>query len=282
MIGRHLAMLTIACATSFCAGEAGATALIGGTVSTLAGSGTCNDNKTVSTSTSQDSFALNASTGCSGGSASGSIRGDAATASVGIKGSSSGNGFGSSEMAGEVTFIDKWLLNVPAGTAAGVIHIPVSITLEGNVSSGALFDTTFAGFMTYDLSISDFYAPSNAFSAIGKITADGNYSETFNGSVNLTYWGPDSLAQTTADVEMTVFIPALIEGTVDFYNTASIALDLPDGFSATTSSGLPLDFATSTPPTDPGNGVPEPLTLSLFAAGLVGAAATRRGSKSQA
>ncbi len=275
MLGRYLCVLAMASATSLCPVEAGATAFIGGPISAIAGSGLCNDSHSVPTNTQQDSFTLSAATACAGGAASGAIRGDAATASVGIKASSSGNGIGSSQVAGQISFVDTWLLSVPTGTAQGFFNIPVSITLDGTVSSGAEFGPGFGRFMDYNLTISDAYAPllpGSSFSALGSITATGTYAQTFNGSVNFYYWGPSSLPS-KATVELSLSIPGLYEGTVDFYNTAAIVLDLPEGFSATTSSGLPLAFTTAPPPTD---GVPEPLTLSVFAAGLVGAGVIRR------
>jgi len=261
------------------ADEANAAAFIGGTISSYAGTGACSDPKFVSNGTAQDTFVLNSAAACGGGSASGAIRGDAASASVGLFATSSGNGFGSSGVAGQVAFTDKWLLTVPVGTSVGYFNVPVSLKLDGSVSPGAVDDASFGRFLDYNLTISDLYnplAPGNSFSALGKITTPGNFALTFDGSVNLYYWGPGSLP-TTALVEMSLFLPALFEGTVDFYNTASITLDLPAGYSATTSSGLPLNFASV--PVDPPSGVPEPVTLALFSAGLAGAVAMRRRTK---
>jgi len=275
MTHRYFVVLALACAGSLCAGPAGATAQIGGVINAIAGAGLCNDTQSVPNSTAQDSFALSAATACDGGSASGAVRGDAATASIGIKGSSSPSGSSSSQVAGQISFVDTWLLGVPTGTPQGIFTIPVTITLDGSVSPGAVLDNTFGRFMDYNLTISDAYNPlgvGGSFSALGSITASGTYAQTFTGSVNFTSWGPGGLLPSKATVELSMFIPDLVAGDLDFYNTASIALDLPPGFSATTSSGLPLTFATTTPPND---GVPEPLTLSIFAAGLVGAGFTR-------
>ena len=51
----------------------------------------------------------------------------------------------------------------------------------------------------------------------------------------------------------------VFEGVLDFYNSAAASIQLPAGYSATTSSGLPLVFAP----------VPEPSLTALLAAGLV-------------
>ena len=197
-------------------------------------------------STAQDTFALSAVTACNGGSASADARGDAATASVGLRGTSSGNGVGSSQAGGLVQFTDHWLLTPPVGTGTGtIINIPVTITLEGSVSAGAVFDAAFGRFLDYDLTISDKYGPLNpggSFAALGRISASGVFSQTFSGSVDFYNSGSTALPM-TAVVSMNLFLVSLQEGTVDFFDTASISMVLPSGFSATTSSGLPLVFA---------------------------------------
>jgi hypothetical protein len=246
MLGRHLPVLAIACLATVYCNEAGATATIGGVVGALANTGACNQSVSVPTDTFQDSFVLHTAAACGGGSASADLRGDAGTASIGIRGTSSGNGFGSSQASGAVLFTDHWLLTPPTGTADGTfINIPVKLKLEGSISPGAVLDDTFGRFLDYNLTISDLYfalSPGSAFSALGKISASGTFSETFSGSVNFYNFG-STAAPMTAVVEMSLFLPALLEGTVDFFNAASITMDLPPGFLATTSSGLPLDFA---------------------------------------
>lgn len=239
-----------------CSGRAEATASIGGTATTVAGGGACNNSKLVPGNTVQNSFYLSAATGCAGGTADAELRGDAATGSVGLRVSSLGNGLGSSEAAAQVVFADQWLIHVPVGTARGTITLPVSAHLDGKVSANAVFDSTFGRFLDYKLAIGPPFSFADLL-AQGKITTTGSFSQTFSGVLTLDYTGQPL----TAAVEMSLTVPALLEGKVDFYNTASISMLLPAGFSVTTSSGLPLVFVQSP--------VPEPHSTSLMMVGVM-------------
>ncbi len=108
-------------------------------------------------------------------------------------------------------------------------------------------------------------------SANGSIASTGAFSQTFNGTVDFRYFGPSSALPMTAEVIVSLFVPGLNESVVDFCNTASISMVLPTGFSATTSSGLPLIFAP----------VPEPHTYGMLFAGA-GLVAWRRVAKKTA
>lgn len=249
--------------------QASATATLGGVVSLVGGSGACNFSKLIPLNTQQDTFMLSGATGCLGSSSSVDLQGDAATGTVGLRATSSGNGLGSSQAAAQVYFSDHWLLSVPTGTAVGTYTIPVSLTLEGSISAGALSGFQFNRFMDYNLSIRDFYAgvsSTTLFSTSGSITSTGTFTQTFSGNVNFRYFGPGSGLPMTAEVIASLFLPGLNEGIVDFYNTASISMILPPGFSATTSSGLPLVF---TP-------VPIPSAAYLFGSGLLGLLGMRK------
>jgi hypothetical protein len=242
--------------------RAGATASIGGTVSVVAGSGVCSNSAQVPGNTAQNSFLLSRSTACSGGSASVSLQGSAATASVGLLATSSGSGIGSSQAAGQVLFSDQWQIAVPAGTPFGTINLPVSLALDGVVSPGAQVDPTVGRFIDYSLSIGVPFS-FNVLSAVGSVTTDGVFAKTFNGVVGFGYSGqPLKVA-----VSMSLITSGLFNGTVDFYNTAAISMTLPPGYSATSSSGLPLVFAA----------VPEPAGGAMLAAGLALLVAQRLG-----
>jgi hypothetical protein len=239
--------------------------IISGVAGAIGSSGACSDIKQVQANTPaaiRDTLELHAATACNGQSASTDLRGDAATATIGIKASSNGSSTGSSQGGGEVALHDTWLFTVAPSYAPGTfISIPVAITLEGNISSDAIFDPVFGRFLDYSLSITDFYT-NVGLQPFGKITTTGAFSQTFSGNVDLFYWGPNSL-QSKLNIALQLDIVSLLHGTVDFYDTASISLTLPEGVSAFTSTGLPLQFGAPVV-----RAVPEPGTIPLLLAGL--------------
>lgn len=239
-----------------------ATANLGGVVSVLAGNGVCNASALVPGNTLQDSFQLDRSTTCAGGSASAEVRGSAATSSVGLRVASSGNGLGSSSAATQVQFSDQWTIAVPAGTPWGTINLPVALHLDGIVSPGAKVDPGSGGqFLQYALSIGQPYS-FDVLSANGQVSTVGAFSQSINGVVGISYSGqPLKVA-----VAMNLIVTGLFQGSVDFYNTAAASMTLPAGYSASTSSGLPLVFAP----------VPEPSHGALLAGGLLALALVRR------
>ena len=251
---RTLIWLGAACAALAYTAQAEATARIGGVVSMNAGTGACRNDQLVDSNTAQDTFHLYGATSCLGGSASAELRADAATGSIGLRAASAGSGQGSSQVATQLQFSDQWSIAVPAGTPFGTITLPVTVLLEGNVTPGALYDPSSGSFMAYSMAIGPLFSFAD-FNPNGNIKTSGHYASTFNGSVSLTYTGQPLKAA----VSMSLLVPALVEGTLDFYNTASISLLLPPGYSATTSSGLPLVFAAA---------VPEPASAALLAFGL--------------
>lgn len=259
-----LVALSLGCAALGASVDAVATANLGGVVSVLAGNGVCNASALVPGNTLQDSFQLDRSTACTGGSASAQVRGSAATGSVGLRVTSSGNGLGSSNAAAQVQFSDQWTIAVPAGTPRGTINLPVALHLDGTVSLGAKVDPGNGGrFLQYALSIGEPFS-FNVLSANGQVSTVGAFSQTFNGIVGFSYSGqPLKVA-----VAMNLTAPGLFEGSVDFYNTASASMTLPAGYSASTSSGIPLVFAP----------IPEPSHAALLAGGLLALALVRRAA----
>ena len=250
---RAFAGLVLVCSALGSAGPAAASANIGGVVSLVGGAGLCNVSASVPQSTAQDSFMLGRSTGCAGTAADAQIRGSAATASVGLRAASSGDGLGSSQVAAQVRLMDQWQINVPAGTPLGTINLPLSLDLEGSISGAAVYAPQFGRYLDYDLHIGLPFS-FNVLSATGTVSTTGAFSQTFNGSIAWQYTGQP--LQAAIDLNLMMF--GLNEGTLNFYNSASASILLPAGFSATTSSGLPLVFAP----------VPEPSPAALLAAGL--------------
>lgn len=248
-------------------GDAAALARTGGVVSMHAGAGACRNDQYIPLDTFQDSFAMHGDTACGGGAVSADLRSDAATGRAGLKAQAApaaGSALGHSQVAAQVAFSDQWLISVPAGTPVGSFMLPVSLRLQGEVMPGAVASTQYGRFLDYSLSVGDYWsfgAPGSLLAANGQITAVGAVDQTFAGLINVRYFGPGSLA-TTLQVSINLFMPGLQQGELDFFHTASVSLALPPGFSATTSSGLPLVFAP----------VPEPATGALLAMGLAGLA----------
>lgn len=244
----------LVCSALTWVGPAAATATIGGVVSLVGGSGTCNVNAWVPQDTAQDNFLLSRATGCVGTSSDAQLRGSAATASVGMRAASSGNGLGSGQVAAQVHLADQWQISVPVGTPLGPLTLPVSLHLDGSISPAAALNAQFGSFLLYTMSIGLPFSFS-ALAANGSITTTGAFAQTFNGTVTWQYRGQPLRAA----IELDLAMPGLNEGVLDFYNSAAASIQLPAGYSATTSSGLPLVFAP----------VPEPSPTALLAAGLV-------------
>jgi hypothetical protein len=251
---RNLLSVGGACCVMLLSGQAAALATLGGAVSVGSGQGACRDDRSVPQNTSQDFFALGGATACAGGSASADVKGDAASASIGLKTSASGNGAGSSQTAASVAFRDFWDITVAPGTASGPITIPVTLQFDGSISPGAVFNPGFGRFLDYSLNLGQPFS-FNVFSATGSLTAVGNYSQSFSGTVVLPYSAGRPLR---AVIDLSLSVPGLIEGTVDFYNTASVSVQLPAGYVVRNSSGTQL-FAAP---------VPEPTSLMMMASGL--------------
>lgn len=264
-----LLRLATACAGLACAGQALATANLGGVVSTsfTGGFGSCNKSQLVPQGTPQDTFALNLAASCDGGAAtaSGNLKANADTGTVGLKLSANGG----ASAAAQVRYYDTWLVNVAPGTLPGTYTIPVTYKIEGSVTPGS-FARLGNQFLEYSISTRDFYAgllPPSFYSATGKVTSTGSFLQTYAANVAFRYFGPGSALPMTAEVEIILTAPQIEHGTMDFFNTAAVGLSLPAGWSATTSSGLPLAFATA---------VPEPATGALLLLGLGGLGALAR------
>jgi hypothetical protein len=264
-IRRLPSRFALACFGLLLVADAHAVAGMGGVVaiSMVPGSGSCNVSKLVPLDTPQDRFALGGTSTCDGQSGSADLYGDAANTSVGLRASASG---GQSSVAAQVYSFDRWLLTPPPGTPAGLITIPVTLRLDGTVSGGA--DPGFFNrFLDYNLSINDAYT-FGIFSANGSIATSGSYSLTFSGSVDFRNFNQASLPM-TAEAILSLSLPGLAGGVVDFYNTSSASMALPTGFTATTSSGVALPFSSPVPESGPA-------TLLLLGLAVIGTIARRR------
>lgn len=248
------------------AGLAEATAQIGGVLSLDSGSASCiGVHRLVPLTTRQDSFNLADSLSCVGVTSSVSLHGDAATASIGLQASTHGD---ARPVSGSVGLVDQWTIAVPASMAQhSTFVLPVSFHLEGDVAPGSA-TSLHRGFVEYHAAFSQF-GSSNAFQVNDHVDTLGHFDQTFAGTVAFTYFGPT--VPTVALFEAQLTIPQLDAGGVDFFHTLSAHVDLPAGFTLTTSSGLALF-----PPA-----VPEPGTWMLMAAGLVGLALGRRLVRSE-
>jgi hypothetical protein len=117
----------------------------------------------------------------------------------------------------------------------------------------------------YGLNICDKFgigSPGHVISANGQISSTGAVALSWSGNLAL-FHSRLAAGPFVATTEMNLFVPALLEGLLDFSKAASISLDLPAGYTAKTSSGLPL-FVNVTPPAT----VPVPAALGLMMSGL--------------
>lgn len=267
-----LAALALACFGVAATGPSLATAQLGGVAGVTfgAGTGSCNRSQSMPTNTLQDTFAVAVASTCiDGATASASARADAALASVGVRSAAGGL----AAAGAFVSFHDTWLLTVAPATLPGTFRIPVNFKLEGSVSPGS-FARLGGNFLGYSYSTRDLYGglPASSFAVSGNVNTTGSYLQNFAGTVDFRYLGVGSALPTTAEVEMTLFVPQVELGSVDFFNSASIGLVLPAGWSATTSSGLALPFTVAA--------VPEASSAAMLLLGLasLGGLAMRRRS----
>ena len=250
-------------------GGNGHAAQTGGTIS-LSGGGApgpgCLVSRQVPTTTVQDSFALAAATSCNGGSGSAQVHADALVPSIGFAATVT-----NSSASAFVILSDLWTIGVAPGTAVrGTFSLPVSFHLEGDVTPGSLYGPTFGRFLDIGGSLGQFGTASGVFQFSSRVDTVGHFDQTFAGLATFTNYGPSVPMQ--AAFEILLSMPFLQPGAVDFYNTLSASVEVPPGFTVTSSSGAAL-FAVSP--------VPEPETYALMLAGLTvlgGLARRRKGS----
>lgn len=236
---RHLMLSALLSIHLLAAGNAHATANVGGVISASFAEAAGDCNKTVLAGPAvRDTLQASLNAPCQKGSVTGDIRAGADTASVGLRVAANGTGY----TASQVSLSDEIVLTPPAGTAVGTYAIPVTFHLDGEISPGTKSLEPYYLYYTFSI-MAGFDAGS--FSERGRLTAAGSYSQSFDWVLNVQYFGPGNLISAVYSIGLTV--PTVSEGTVDFYNTAGMGLSLPAGWVATTSSGLPLVSAVPEP-----------------------------------
>jgi hypothetical protein len=206
-----------------------------GTVSVYAGGGMCSDSD-------QDNLSPNpiatTSAFCvaqDGSSASGGTVADLAAGKVGLAISTSPlpSSAGGAAMSG---LTDRLTFTVAGGIEPNEdLLVGVTFTLAGELSPDAAFDFQFGRFLDYSFAFSDSYslAADHFFSASGSVDSTSFTSpQVFTNVVKVRG------AFLTADVGMNLSLPGIHQGSVDFLNSATIALDLPPGVTFTSASGV--------------------------------------------
>jgi hypothetical protein len=230
-----------------------------GVTSVTAGTGACNDSQLVN-AVQLPSVATSA--GCvapSGASASGETIADLTTGSVGLYVVAAPLP-SSSSAAAQAEFTDQLHFSVPGGIGQNEdLLVDVTFTLDGVVSPTAI--PVYAHFLDYNFEFYDFSDPSGA-----------DYSFVPSGSIDAApFAGPLTFTKTvklhgsflTANVSILLGAPGIYDGSVDFFHTATVAIDAPPGVTFTSDSGV---FLTA----------PEPAGAALGAASLLALAGLRQ------
>lgn len=232
-LARTLVWSALSSISLLAAGGAHATAWTSGTISATFGeaAGTCNKHVQVAPVV-KDTLQASLSAVCQNGSVSGDMKASAYTASVGLRVAAAGTGYAGAE----VHLSDEILFRPPTDAPAGVYQIPISFRIDGEVSPGAKSDDgrsrefLYYAFGWVDSSVTGYEQ--------GLVTSIGPFSKSIDRVLNLKLYRPGEIRSAVYSVKLST--GKVSEGTIDFYNTASMGLSLPPGWAATTSSGLPL------------------------------------------
>jgi hypothetical protein len=184
--------------------------------------------------------------------------------------------------SGGAGWTDEILLTIPGLTAASTNTIDIVLTVEGTYTAIDNNQKGMGNFSFYALSGLDTYANVDQLAIGATYTSDGTpgtYStasphqfSTYNGIGDWTALGPETFL---GQIDISGADPSLrldfdlvqIAGPADFSHTASIWLDLPEGATFESASGVFLSEASP---------VPIPATLVLFGAGIIGLAGIRK------
>jgi hypothetical protein len=181
-----------------------------------------------------------------------------------------------SSAAGSAYFEDSWLITGGSGTG--------TLKLIFNVDGSYNFCTAGTG-ATIGFSLTNLDGGPSSYNPPSLTGCSGSFAGPVTLTTTFTYGTAlDFLVSLTAGSTIRD-LGENISSFMNFSNTAQMsAIIVTDAggnaqpFSLSTASGAGL-FAQLAPPPAPPTGVPEPLTLSLFGAGLFGAVALRRKRK---
>lgn len=238
---------------------ASATASVQGLVSAIftERAGSCN-NFVKQDPIRQDFLDLSLSAPCSNGTVGGSIEADASAASVGLRLTSSGTGLGYAS----VYLADDVILTPPRGTTVGTFTIPVTFQLKGEIDKRTKMQED-PFFLAYGFAGRGTFFFGDSYVENGFVEDTGKFELTTGFELkSSSYWGTQN--QISAYYRIELRVPGMLEGNIDFFDTAFASFSLPEGWTGKTSSGLTL--------TSP---IPEPSSALMFALG-VGFLARRR------
>lgn len=238
---------------------------VGGTTSIFAGVPNCNDSDQVVNSQLPSAITIAGCIAANGASASGVTSADLPAGSIGIELFASPISGGYAGAAAQASLTDQLHFTVPGGIPQGEdLLVGVTLTLEGTISSDALFDPIYGRFLDYNLNFYDWaspFDPEHGLTEFGKLT-----TAPFAGSLVFSQVVKIRGDFLLANISMDLFVPGIYQGSLEFLDLldgARIELDLPPGVTFTSLSGV---FLTA----------PEPASTTLGAASLLTLACLRQ------
>lgn len=215
---------------------------VGGSVFVQANAGACTDSTLLPASAPPDVL-VHRAVSCGGVSASADARVEESTGSVGLRVAANSIGAGESQATAQVLYSDTWTITGAGVPVGGSLTIPVTFLLHGVISPDAAPAGAIVSLLDYGFSIRDSFSVPLApfsFAAGGSLTTAFTGTLALPGSVTLVNRG--AALPMAAVVSVSLFAQGIKQGNVDFFNTASVFLDLPAGVAAVSSAGTPVSF----------------------------------------